>query len=234
MTDIAFSSARRLAGTIRRGRIGSLELLERYLARVERFNPRLNAIIETDIPAARRRARAADRGALPRRALGPAPRRADHGQGLVRREGHADHLGRAGIQGLASRTGTRSRSTGCSRPARCCSARPTCRSGSPTRRPSTPSMDGRSARGARTSRRAAPRAAPRPRWRRGSPGSSSAPTSRPRSARRRRSAGCSGTSRPSESAPPAAIRSGATSRRSTSWSSARWRARRRISRCRSR
>ncbi|MDE0057819.1 MAG: amidase, partial [Defluviicoccus sp.] len=59
MPDIAFSSARRLAGMIRRGRIGSLELLDRYLARVEKYNPQLNAIVETDIAAARRRAAAA-------------------------------------------------------------------------------------------------------------------------------------------------------------------------------
>jgi amidase len=61
MTDIAFLPARRLAGMIRRRKIGCLELLDHYLARVERFNPALNAIIATDIPAARRRARAADK-----------------------------------------------------------------------------------------------------------------------------------------------------------------------------
>ena len=71
MTDIAFSSARHLAGAIRRGRIGSLELLEHYLARVERFNPALNAIVETDIPAARRRARAADRALVNGESWGP-------------------------------------------------------------------------------------------------------------------------------------------------------------------
>ena len=71
MTDIAFASARRLAGTIRRGRIGSLELLDRYLARVERFNPELNAIVETDIPVARRRARAADRALAKGESWGP-------------------------------------------------------------------------------------------------------------------------------------------------------------------
>ncbi len=53
--------ARRLAGMIRRGKIGCLELLDHYLARVEQYNPALNAIIVTDIPKARRRAKAADR-----------------------------------------------------------------------------------------------------------------------------------------------------------------------------
>ncbi|MFI4987938.1 MAG: amidase [Alphaproteobacteria bacterium] len=61
MADIAFASAKRLAALIRRRKIGCLELLEHYLARVERYNPRLNAIIATDLPAARKRARAADK-----------------------------------------------------------------------------------------------------------------------------------------------------------------------------
>src|SRR5262245_13699235 len=61
MTDIAFSSAKKLAGLLRRRKIGCLELLEHYLARVERFNPALNAIIATDLAGARKRARAADR-----------------------------------------------------------------------------------------------------------------------------------------------------------------------------
>jgi amidase len=61
VTDIAFSSAKRLAALIRSGKIGCLELLDHFLARVERHNPELNAIVVTDIPKARRRAREADR-----------------------------------------------------------------------------------------------------------------------------------------------------------------------------
>jgi amidase len=61
MQDIAFWSAKRLASHIRRRKIGCLELLDHYLARVERHNPALNAIIVTDIPAARKRAKEADR-----------------------------------------------------------------------------------------------------------------------------------------------------------------------------
>ncbi len=60
MSDLAFQSAKLLAGQIRRGKIGCIELLDHYLARVGRFNPTLNAIVETCIPAARERARAAD------------------------------------------------------------------------------------------------------------------------------------------------------------------------------
>ena len=60
MNVVAFQSAKRLAGMIRRRKIGCLELLDYYLTRVERFNPALNAIIETCITTAREQARAAD------------------------------------------------------------------------------------------------------------------------------------------------------------------------------
>jgi amidase len=72
MTDIAFSPAKQLARLIRAKKIGCLELLEHYLDRVARHNPRLNAIIATRLPAARKAAREAD-AALRRRGakLGP-------------------------------------------------------------------------------------------------------------------------------------------------------------------
>jgi amidase len=71
VTDIAFSSAKRLAGLIRSGKIGCLELLDHFLGRVERHNPALNAIVVTDIPKARRRAREADRARAKREFWGP-------------------------------------------------------------------------------------------------------------------------------------------------------------------
>jgi amidase len=71
MKDIAFASAKHLASLIRRGKIGALELLDHYLARVERYNAKLNAIIATDIPAARQRARAADRALARGKPWGP-------------------------------------------------------------------------------------------------------------------------------------------------------------------
>ena len=71
MTDIAFRPARSLAGMIRRRRIGCLELLEHYAARIERFNPALNAIVATDMDTARRRARAADRALARGEVWGP-------------------------------------------------------------------------------------------------------------------------------------------------------------------
>ena len=61
MLEIPFRSAKHLAAQIRRKKIGSVELLDLYLARIDKYNPALNAIIATDLEAARERARAADR-----------------------------------------------------------------------------------------------------------------------------------------------------------------------------
>ena len=60
MSIIAFRSATALAGLIKQKRIGSEELLDLYLARIEKFNPRVNAVVAMDIAEARRRAKAAD------------------------------------------------------------------------------------------------------------------------------------------------------------------------------
>src|SRR6185312_15311603 len=56
----AFTSATRLAGEIRDRKIGCLEALDFYVARAERLNPPLNAIVAWQVEAARERARAAD------------------------------------------------------------------------------------------------------------------------------------------------------------------------------
>src|SRR6185436_16196577 len=61
--NTAFLSAKKLAAAIRRKRLGSVELLEFYLKRVERLNPKLNAIIVLDEKRAREQARKADRAA---------------------------------------------------------------------------------------------------------------------------------------------------------------------------
>jgi amidase len=71
VSDIAFKSATALAADIRAGKLGALELLEHYLARVKRHNPTLNAIIATDLEGARQRARAADEALAGGRPLGP-------------------------------------------------------------------------------------------------------------------------------------------------------------------
>ena len=58
---IAFRSARELASLIRRGRTTSIELLDLYLDRLTRHDPKLNAVVVVDRERARRRARAADK-----------------------------------------------------------------------------------------------------------------------------------------------------------------------------
>ena len=60
MTDLPFRSALDLAAAIRAKRVGARELLEAHIARVERLDPRLNAVVVRDFDAARARADAAD------------------------------------------------------------------------------------------------------------------------------------------------------------------------------
>jgi amidase len=60
MVDVPFRSAKRLATDLRTKKIGCLELLNTYIARVEKYNARLNAIVVADYESARKRARAAD------------------------------------------------------------------------------------------------------------------------------------------------------------------------------
>ena len=60
MEERAFASATQLAGEIRDRRIGCLELLDFFIARAERHNPALNAIVAWQVDKARERAKAAD------------------------------------------------------------------------------------------------------------------------------------------------------------------------------
>ena len=60
MDQLHFKSATQLAKLIARKKISALELLDYFLARVEKYNPRLNAIIWLDKDKARKRAKAAD------------------------------------------------------------------------------------------------------------------------------------------------------------------------------
>jgi amidase len=60
MNNRAFASATELANQILDRRIGCVELLDLYLARADRHNPALNAIVVWQIDQARERARAAD------------------------------------------------------------------------------------------------------------------------------------------------------------------------------
>jgi amidase len=69
--DVPFRSAKQLAADLRKKKIGCLELLDLYLARIERYDPALNAIVVRDFEAARRRARAADRARAKGQTWGP-------------------------------------------------------------------------------------------------------------------------------------------------------------------
>ena len=72
MTDeVAFASAKQLAALIRRKKIGCLELLDLYLKRVARLNPKINAVVVLDDKRARERARKADRDAAKKDWWGP-------------------------------------------------------------------------------------------------------------------------------------------------------------------
>lgn len=59
-TSLAFSDATDIARRIREGELSALECLEYFLARVERFDPDLNATVVLDATRARARAREAD------------------------------------------------------------------------------------------------------------------------------------------------------------------------------
>ena len=69
--EMAFWSAAQLAQAIREKKIGCVELLDAYLARVDRHNPRLNAIVDIDAAGARKRAKAADDALMRGDILGP-------------------------------------------------------------------------------------------------------------------------------------------------------------------
>src|SRR5207244_1010974 len=71
MLDAPFRAARQLAADIKKKKIGCLELLDLYLARVEKYDGALNAIVVRDFERARTRARAADRALAKRQPWGP-------------------------------------------------------------------------------------------------------------------------------------------------------------------
>ncbi len=71
MDRLHYKSATELAALIRRKKIGALELLDHFLARVAKYNPKLNAIIWRDEERARQRAKAADAALNKGKRLGP-------------------------------------------------------------------------------------------------------------------------------------------------------------------
>ena len=71
MLPLHFQSATQIARQIADGSLGAREALEHFLDRVDRLNPRINAVILEDRPAARQRADAADAARASGQALGP-------------------------------------------------------------------------------------------------------------------------------------------------------------------
>jgi len=71
MDQLHYKSAVQLAALIRRKKIGCLELLDHFLGRIEKYNPKLNAIIWLDKDRARKRARAADAALKKGKRFGP-------------------------------------------------------------------------------------------------------------------------------------------------------------------
>lgn len=86
--DILFTSAFKLADAIKAQTLSSREVLEFFLARVEQFNPALNAVVQLDTQRARDRADAADQAAQNGEDWGPL-----HGVPLTIK----DALGTSGI-----------------------------------------------------------------------------------------------------------------------------------------
>ena len=69
--DLAFSTATELTSALQRREVSSQELLDVYLARLERFNGELNAIVTVDSEGARASAQAADDASARGDSLGP-------------------------------------------------------------------------------------------------------------------------------------------------------------------
>ena len=71
MDHLHYKSAIELASLIRRKKIGALELLDHFLVRIDKYNPKLNAIIWLDKDKARKRAKTADAALKKGKRLGP-------------------------------------------------------------------------------------------------------------------------------------------------------------------
>src|ERR1051325_10114547 len=71
MDDITLKPATAIAQALRQRKIGSRELLEHFLKRIERFNPKLNAVVTLDLDRARAAADAADKSAARGEFKGP-------------------------------------------------------------------------------------------------------------------------------------------------------------------
>jgi amidase len=95
--DITLQSARRQAGAIEMGEISASELLEATLARYDRFNPAINAVVATQLDVARARATEADEARAAGDSWGPL-----HGVPMTIKEAW-DWIGSASTSGYPER-----------------------------------------------------------------------------------------------------------------------------------
>ncbi len=84
MTDLCFLPATELAAMLRSREISARELLEAHLARIDRLNPAVNAVVTLDAEGARDAADAADAALAAGAALGPL-----HGLPVAHKDNHA-------------------------------------------------------------------------------------------------------------------------------------------------
>jgi Asp-tRNA(Asn)/Glu-tRNA(Gln) amidotransferase A subunit family amidase len=71
MSDINFLPAVSMAEQIRKKKLSPVELLDAYLAQVEKLNPKLNAFVQVDAQRALRAARDAEKAVMQKKTLGP-------------------------------------------------------------------------------------------------------------------------------------------------------------------
>lgn len=71
MTELPFRTAKQLATLVRRKKISAVELLDVFAKRVAAHNPALNAVVVTDFPAAKKRAKAIDQAIAKGQPVGP-------------------------------------------------------------------------------------------------------------------------------------------------------------------
>lgn len=71
LAEVTNSSASRLAVAIRQKKVSSVEVVESFLKRIEKFNPKLNAVVQLNRDGALTEARAADARVRRSERLGP-------------------------------------------------------------------------------------------------------------------------------------------------------------------
>jgi Asp-tRNA(Asn)/Glu-tRNA(Gln) amidotransferase A subunit family amidase len=71
MSDLTPLSASQIAEQIRNKKISPVEVVQAHLARIEKFNPKINAFVHLDAEGALAQARAAEAAVMQRQSLGP-------------------------------------------------------------------------------------------------------------------------------------------------------------------